>query len=430
MFLLKQLIFLSILIDFDWFKKKLISLNLPDWLETFIIYSLELIVLLVIVRVIDWVLNKFILLIVKRLVLKSKTKWDDYFYEQNVFDNIVHLLAAFITYSNIDKIFTDFPKTQLFLDKVLELLIVVLIAVILNKSLKSLENLSANNEKYINTPIRSLSQVGRILIAFFAVIVVVSVLFNLKIDTIAGTLAGTSAILILIFQDTITGILANTQITMNELVKVGDWVTLKKYGADGTVMTIDLTTVKIKNFDKTISSVPAKAFVNDSFINWHSIKKINRRRIKRNIIIDISSIRFCEPKDIIEFSNIPLVKDYIKSKQDDIDTYNQNHHANDPKNLVWRRQSNIAIYRNYLLNFIKQHRHIDESLTIMVRELQSNKYGVPVEIYCFTNTIDWIEFENIQDDIFDHLYVATKYFDLSLYQAPSREDFKSLKKLY
>ena len=430
MFLLKQLIFLSILIDFNWFKKKLISLNLPDWLETFIIYSIELIVLFVIARVIDWVLNKFILLIVKPLILKSKRKWVDCFYEENVIDKIAHLLVAFIAYYNIDKIFTDFPKTQLFLDKVLELLIVVFIAIIVDKSLKSLETFSANNEKYINTPIRSLSQAGRILIAFFTVIILVSVLFNLEIKTIAGTLAGTSAILILVFQDTINGMLSNTQITMNDLIRVGDWVTLNKYGADGTVMAIDLTTVKIKNFDKTISSVPAKAFVNDSFINWRSIKKINRRRIKRHIIIDISSIRFCEPKDIIEFSNIPLVKDYIKSKQDDIDTYNKNHHANDPKNLVWRCQSNIGIYRNYLLNFIKQHRDIDESLTIKVSQLQCNEYGVPLEIYCFTNTVDWIEFESIQDDIFDHLYVATEYFDLSLYQAPSREDFKTLKKLH
>ena len=404
----------------DWLSQQ----DLPEWLIATLTIGVDVITLALIILVADFIARKIFISIVKRIVARSKTHWDDYFYEQRVFRNFAHLVPAIIAYYSFDTVFDDIPAVIPYLQKATELYIIVIFTLTINKALKAFEKLMNEDEKYANSSLRILSQIARILSFFVAAIFVVSILAGIKVGSLLGIFAGTSAILILIFQDSIVGLLANLQITMYDLLRVGDWVTLSKYGADGDVMSIDLTTVKIRNFDKTISTVPAKAFVNDSFVNWRGMQEAEGRRIKRNIIIDISSIRFCSPEDIQKYENIGLIKDYVTKTQNEIDSHNANHQLNEPTELNGRSQTNIGVYRNYILNYLKDHPSVDKNFTTMVRQLQPTAEGVPIEVYCFANTIDWSKYELIQADIFDHLYVATERFGLRLYQAPSGSDFK------
>ena len=415
---------LEIVNPHHWARQWLTKQNLSEDLISNLTIAFDVLALILIALVADFVARKVVFVVIKRLVAKSKTKWDDYFYEQKVFKNLVHLIPAFIILFSLDFVFDDIPSVIAPLSKTIKLYIILLIVIVINKALKAFENLMVHDEKLANSPLRTLSQVSRILLFFGALVIVISILSGIKIGSIVGILAGTSAILILIFQDTINGLLANLQITMYDLLRVGDWVTLSKYGADGDVMAIDLTTVKIRNFDKTISSVPAKAFVNDSFVNWRGMKEAQGRRIMRNIIIDISSIGFCTEADIAKFSKVKLVQDYVMSKQDEIDNDNKERGLDSPATLNGRIQTNLGVYRNYILSYLNNHPNIDPHFTIMVRQLQSTPQGVPVEVYCFANTTVWTKYELIQADIFDHLYAATAHFGLRLYQAPSGKDFQ------
>ncbi len=419
--------FLDITFTTHWAHDWLVSKNFPEWSVEALTILIDFVGLFIVAIIADWVSRKIFLGIISKVVAKSKTQWDDYFYKQKVFKTLAHLIPAIIVRYTVDNILYDFPAVFPVLVTIVDIYIIVLIVMVLSKSLKALENLMVNDPKLANSPLRTISQVTRILIFFVAVVFVVSLLTGIKAGTILGVMAGTSAILILIFQDTINGILANLQITMYDLLRVGDWVTLDKYGADGDVVSIDLTTVKISNFDKTISSVPARAFVNDSFINWRGMKEAKSRRIKRNVLIDISSIKFCTENDIAAFAEIGLVKDYVLNKQTEINNYNQRHNLTSPTKLNGRVQSNIGVYRNYILNYLEKHPNIDTNFTIMVRQLQPTPEGVPLEVYCFANTTVWTKYELIQADIFDHLYAATGLFNLRLYQSPAGSDFRYLK---
>jgi miniconductance mechanosensitive channel len=308
----------------------------------------------------------------------------------------------------------------------MKIYIIVLIVIVINKALGAFEDLMLDDEKLVNSPLRTVSQVVRILVFFVALVLMISVLSGIPAANLLGILAGTSAILILIFQDSIVGLLANFQITMYDLLRVGDWVTLEKQGVDGDVLAIDLTTVKVRNFDKTISSVPAKAFVSEAFANWRGMKEEGARRIKRNILIDINSIRFVGEDDIETFKKVMFVKDYVGRKQDEIEQDNKEKNIDTSVLINGRRQTNIGVYRQYVSKYLHEHKRVDNNFMAMVRQLQPTAQGVPIEVYCFANTIVWGEYEVIQADIFDHLYAATEYFGLRLFQAPTGRDIRAL----
>lgn len=409
-----------------WTRTWLSELGTPEWLTAAITITIDVILLALIAFLTDFIARKVLLNIIARIVKRSKTKWDDYFYERKVFRNLAHLLPAFLVYYAFPFVFDDIPGSILILQKLVQLYIIILVVMVANKALRALEDLAINSEKLVNSPLRTVSQVVRILVFFVAAVLVISVISGIEAAKLLGILAGTSAILILIFQDSIVGLLANFQITMYDLLRVGDWVTLSKYDVDGDVLAIDLTTVKVRNFDKTISSVPAKAFVNDAFINWRGMKEEGARRIKRDILIDINSIAFCSESDLARFAKVQLVQAYITTKQAEIDAYNSKHKIDTGYAINGRRQSNIGVYRNYVQKYLENHPRIDTNFMVMVRQLQPTANGIPIEVYCFTNTTIWADYEVIQADIFDHLFAATSYFGLRLYQAPSGRDFRDL----
>ena len=412
------------------FRDWLSQYSLNEWLINSLGFIVDLMALALFLFIIDLLSRKIFLGLIHRLVKRTKATWDDYFYNERVFVNAAHLLPAIMARQIVPFIFDEFSKGfHQTLISIIDIYIIVLIAIVISKFLKAIENLSESNDNSFSYPqMRSLSQVFRIILAFITAIFIISILFDIKFGSLMGGLAGTTAILILIFQDTINGLLANIQINMYDLVKKGDWITFNKFGVDGNVLSIDLTTVKVQNWDRTISSVPARSFVQDSFVNWRGMEETNARRIKRNILIDINSIKLADDAFIEKMEHIQLISDYVKNTENNIGTYNKKHATHSVSLINGRRQTNVGIYRKYIIEYLQNHDKIDQGLTLMVRQLQPTPEGVPIEVYCFANDIKWVNYENIQSDIFDHLYSATSFFDLNLYQAPSGKSFESLAK--
>ncbi len=300
----------------EWLNEK----GLHEYLVDSISFTVDVFVLAIAVIITDFLTRKILISTIHNIVSRTKNHWDDYFYEQKVFKNAAHIVPALVVKGMLPYIFSELGAgVSKFIDTTISVYIVILITIIIGKSLKAIENLSESDESKLQSQqIRSVSQVFRIIAAFIGLLVIISIVFNVRLGGLLGGMAGATAILILIFQDTINGVLANFQINMYDLINKGDWITFEKYGVDGDVVSIDLTTVKVRNWDKTISSVPAVAFVSDSFVNWRGMQETNARRIKRNILIDIRSIDFATTEMIDRYKQVDLVKDYIDQRQSEI----------------------------------------------------------------------------------------------------------------
>ena len=406
----------------DWLRQQHVS---EYWIE-WTVLGIDIVLLTLISLLADFLSRKILVRVIHAAVKRTKATWDDYFYEQRVFKNLAHLVPAGIVFQSLPYIFNDVPGVIPVIEKLIVLYTIVLGVSLINRTLRALENWLSQNDKYTNTPVRTISQVVRLLAFFAAAIAVLSLLTGTSAGAILGAFAGTTAILILVFQDSIKGLLANFQIHMYDLVKVGDWITFSQYGVDGDVLSIDLTTVKVKNFDKTISTVPATAFVSDSFVNWRGMADTGARRIKRNIHIDITSIRHLDEGLKDSLQEIDLISGFMAERQQEIDATNGAKATKGASLLNGRRQTNIGLYRKYIEFYLKNHKSINTEHTLMVRQLQPTTEGIPVEVYCFTNTTDWAIYEGIMADIFDHLYAATRHFDLALFQKPTGADVREI----
>ena len=410
-----------------WTTDFLLQKGLDPQLVQWIALAVDLLLLLLISFVADLFARRIILSIIHSAVKRTKATWDDYFYDQKVFRNIAHLVPAGIVYESLPIVFNDIPGIIPVLEKLVVLYILILFVSLVNRTLRALENWFSITAKYANTPVRTISQVIRLLAWFGAIISAVSILTGMKAGAILGAFAGTTAILILVFQDSIKGLLANFQIHMYDLVKVGDWITFSNYGVDGDVMSIDLTTVKVQNFDKTLSTIPATAFVSDSFVNWRGMSESGARRIKRNIHIDITSIRHLDEGLADSLREIDLISAFMIERQKEIDENNEKKTTQGGSLLNGRRQTNIGLYRRYIDFYLRNHPLINNDFTLMVRQLQPTTQGLPLEVYCFSATTEWTEYESVIADIFDHLYAATRHFDLALFQSPTGADIRSVR---
>lgn len=396
---------------------------LVEWVALFI----DLILVGLVALVADFIARRVLLSIIAAMVKRSKAQWDDYFYEQRVFRNLAHIIPVGIVHQSLPFVFSDVPKVIPVAEQITYIALIILLVSLANKTLRATENWFEKRPKYLNTPVRTVSQVVRLLAWFGAGIALISIITGTKASVILGAFAGTTAILILVFQDSIKGLLANFQIHMYDLVKVGDWITFSKYGVDGDVQSIDLTTVKVKNFDKTISTVPATAFTNESFVNWRGMSESGSRRIKRNITLDIASIKHADDILLNNLGQVNVLKSFLESKEGEIASANTGVEGSD-HTLNGRKQTNIGLYRAYVEQYLKNHEHINKDFTLLVRQLQPTTEGVPIEVYCFTTTTIWGEYEGIMADIFDHLYASVAHFDLRLYQKPSGADVRSISK--
>ena len=409
-----------------WASQWLANQNVDERYIEWVALGIDVVLLALLSLLADFISRRILVSIIHAAVKRTKATWDDYFFKQKVFKGLAHLVPAGIVFNSLAYILSDVPRMIPYFEKAVVVYILILVVTVVNRTLRALENWLSQNEKYTNTPIRTISQVVRLLAFFGAAIALISVLTGTSAGAILGAFAGTTAILILVFQDSIKGLLANFQIHMYDLVRVGDWITFSKYGVDGDVLSIDLTTVKVKNFDKTVSTVPATAFVQDSFVNWRGMSESGARRIKRNIHIDITSIRHLDEGLMDALKEIDLIAAFMNKRQGEIDNDNAGKDMKGASLLNGRRQTNIGLYRKYIEFYLSNHSGINNDFTLMVRQLQPTTEGIPIEVYCFTATTEWAVYEGIMSDIFDHLYAATRHFDLALYQKPTGADMRAI----
>ncbi len=372
-----------------------------------------------------WAFTRIIIIqVVKRVITKTKTHWDDQLFEYRVFRSLALILISVIICMAVPHVFRFFPNALYYALIVSKIYIVLSVMFSVNAILNALVGIMETTERYKDKPLRSYKQVGKIVFYLIGFVLILAIVLNQSPVYILGGFGAVTAVFLLLFRDPILGFTASIQMSAIDLVRLGDWITVEKYGADGEVMEINLTTIKVRNWDMTVTIVPSYAIVSESFKNWRGMEESEGRRIKRHINIKISSIRFCNEKLFNQLLNIERVKDYLLSKKDEIDLFNEEQHINTQVPLNGRQLTNIGVFRIYAEKFLEQNPNINTDMTFMVRQLQPNENGLPIEVYAFSKEKQLEKFEGVAADIFDHLLAAVPFFELEIFQAPSGSDMK------
>ncbi|WP_269235448.1 mechanosensitive ion channel family protein [Flavobacterium flavigenum] len=365
-------------------------------------------------------LAKFVLVTLTAIFAqRTKTKFDDYLINNKTTKYTAYLIPFFFIYKAVPIILDRYEYWELMFGKIVGVYIVLITLWIVRTIFNALRDYLKNKPEYSDKPIDSFVQVIMIVLWIFGIALIVSTLFGMKrgeLLTILGTL---SAIIILIFRDTILGFVSSVQVSINDMVRIGDWITMDKFGADGDVIEINLTTVKVRNFDNTITTIPTYALSSDSFQNWRGMQNSDGRRIKRHILIKSSSIRFLNDEDLHHMKKIQLITSYIESRQAEIDKYNDLRGIDKTLSLNGRNMTNLGLFRKYIIQYLLDHPGLNKNMHIVCRQLQSTAHGVPLEIYVFSSDKRWANYEYIMADIFDHVMASVVYFDLELFELPS-----------
>ena len=284
----------------------------------------------------------------------------------------------------------------------------------------------SRKEEFRDRPLRGLLQTGQAIVLIIGAVLIISIFIGQKPIHIFTGLGASAAVLMLVFQDSILGVVSGIQLSANDMLRVGDWITVPSYGADGTVLEVSLNTVKVQNFDKTITTLPPYALIKDSFHNWRGMFESGGRRVKRSINIDMTSVKFCTPEMLERFSKIELLKDYISDKNQDINKYNTEHNIDNSMPINGRQQTNLGVFRHYLTNYLHSIPGVKTDFLCMVRQLQPTEDGIPLELYFFSADTNWLVYEALQADVFDHLLAAISIFELRVFQTPSGTDLMKL----
>ena len=361
--------------------------------------------------------NKILISLISNLFKKTSTKLDDILIEKGFLNRLSNLIPLIIFYN----LFNHFYGDYLIINRLALALIAIVVILSINSLLNAFNEIY-NQSKYSDKiNIKSYFQIIRLVFNLFGLIIVVSIFSGQSPFYLLSGLGALTAVLMLVFKDTILSFVSSIQISSNDLFKVGDWVEAPQFGADGDVVDIGLHTIKIQNWDKTISIIPTHKLIDSSFKNWRGMSDSGGRRIKRSINIDINSIKFCNSELIKQFKEINIISEYINTKLSEID--NHNTQLNTKSSINGRALTNVGTYRAYVKAYLKNNKHIHNDMTFLVRQLSPTEKGLPIEIYVFSNNTNWIEYEEIQSDIFDHLLSVLNQFELKIYQYPSGNDF-------
>jgi miniconductance mechanosensitive channel len=426
---------------------KIMFKNLSDWLGTWGLTGpfgqfLHLVILLVFLFFVGFVIDRLtrgiLKVVVYRLVKRTKNPYDDVLLEKGVFRRIAHFAPAVIVYYLLPHLFNGVYLVEgVEPDKVLKAFIVfsqkaTSIYMILVGTSVILTSLNALNEIYTRldvsgrVPIKGYIQVVQFLVGLIAVIWMLSIVFVFKLSGFFTGLGAFMAVLVIVFRDTLLGLMASIQLSVNKMVRIGDWVTIPSRNADGTILDITVNTVKVENWDKTITTMPTYSLVSESVQNWRGMEESNGRRIKRFVNIDMGAVHFCSDELLDKLENIHLITDYIKSKRAELADLNRKFPNVDLSVANGIRLTNLGIFRKYLECYLKDHPDIQHEMITMVRQLQPTDRGIPIEIYGFSSDKEWEAYENIQSDIFDHVLAVIPEFELRVFQNPTGADFKQL----
>ena len=359
------------------------------------------------------------------LIAKSKTKWDDVFHETKVFERLAQIAPALVVYSCADWMFRDIANLRDFTVRVSVSYMILIGARVVAALLDGMVKVYRTFDVAKNRPMKSFAQMGKIFTYAICTILILGTLMNRSPWAFVGGLGAMMAIVLLVFKDSILGLVAGIQLSANNMVRLGDWIEMPKYGADGDVVDISLTTIKVQNWDKTISTIPTYALISDSFKNWRGMSESDGRRIKRSICIDMNTVKFCDESMLERFKNFSLIRDYLDEKLREIGQFNKEHGADGSVTVNGRRLTNLGTFRRYIRAYLAEHASIHDGMTLLVRHLQPTADGLPIEIYAFSSDKVWANFEDIQADIFDHLLAAAPEFGLRVFQNPSGFDLRS-----
>lgn len=379
-------------------------------------------IILIICTLVHLIATKIIIKLLSKIINKNKYKWDDILLERKVFHRLVNLIPGII-------IFIFAPAYNAAGGLVRRgAIIYILFAMVFEIS----SLLDAINDIYSLypiskiRPIKGLLQVVKIIAYIIIGIIIIGTLMNQNPLLLLGGIGALTAVFSFVFKDSILGFIAGIQLTTNDMLRIGDWIEMSKYGADGEVVDITLNTVKVQNFDKTIVTIPAYSLVSDSFKNWRGMLDFGGRRIKRSIYIDVNSITFCTPEMLDKFKKITFLRDYIIEKEKEISDYNKNLSPEEKLLANGRHMTNIGTFRVYIQYFLENHPHINKNMSHVARQLPPTENGLPLEIYAFTDVTDFTVFETVQSDIFDHIFSIAGEFGLRIFQNPSGYDMRQI----
>jgi miniconductance mechanosensitive channel len=352
------------------------------------------------------------------LFKKSKNQFDDLLVKHSFFRRMSLLVPATILFNFSGDILSNFPTLEAFLLTSIEIFFVFIILLIVDSVLSTLNDYYDRFSFSKDHPIKGVVQIIKIVSYIIGILAITGSLFQKDLSSLLISLGTLSAVMMLIFKDPILGFVGGLQLIFNKMVSIGDWISMPKYGADGNILEINLTTVKVQNWDKTIVTLPTYSLISDSFQNWKGMETSGGRRIKRHISIDMDSVKFCTSEMLEKYKEIHFIKDYINTKQKEVEDFNTKLGINQEVRVNGRRQTNIGVFREYLKRYLDSRSDINKDMTFMVRQLQPTEKGIPMEVYVFTKTTAWIEYEGIMADIFDHIMAVVPEFGLKIYQFP------------
>lgn len=407
--------YFDVLLD-KWLKDWLISVGIPENISLYVSLIIDVVLLFIVCYVVYLITKKIIYRVVSAFVKKTKSDWDDILLKEKVFSSVSHLAPVVILRLFVPYIFSDFTTVIPFLIKVTDIYFIFVIVRTINLFFNSLEIVLKRTPALSDKPMHSYFQLLKIIVYLLGIILLISVFINKSPIYLISAFGAMSAVILFVFKDTILGFVASIQLSANDMLRVGDWITMNKYGADGDVLKITLNSVKIQNFDKTIITVPTYALISESFQNWRGMSESGGRRIKRAINIKINDIKFCTKEMLDKYKKIELVKDFVNEKVAEVEEHNKKIKANKTQRINERKITNVGIFRKYIELYIQNNDNIKKDFTLMVRQLPPTETGLPLEIYVFTKTVNWLEYENVQADIFDHIIAAAKEFDLEVFE--------------
>ena len=362
--------------------------------------------ILLIAYVLDMICRKIVMPGVRKVTAKTQITWDDYLLNDDVLNNVCHLIPPVVVYALIPFAFPHEPALLEFVLKICWIYITVVGMKLVCAFLTSLYTISSEHEKLKNHSMKGFYQMIKLIVICIGSIIIISTLIDKDPIAILTGLGAGTAILMLVFQDTIKGLVAGVQLTANDMLRPGDWITMPKYGADGDVIEVTLTTVKVRNWDKTITTVPPYALVNDSFQNWRGMFDMGGRRVKRSINIDMNTVRFCTEEELAEFKKQPWMEGFEATGKEEV---------------------NLYIFRHYVMHYLTHHPKVHQGLTMIVRQLQPTAQGMPIELYFFSANTAWVKYEALQAEVFDHVLAVVHRFGLKVFQSPTGLDLQILK---
>lgn len=404
-----------------WFAE--FGIELVQWQTALVMVG----VIVVTALLVHWLFHRVMHNVVDKLTRKSRRLWRDILFEEKLFSRLALTVQGIIIFIQIRLWLNQDTTLFNWLQTLTLLWITLFILLTIFSLVDGVGYMAREHKRTRNLPIQGFLQAIKLVFTVVAIIFMIAVVINKSPTLIISGLGAMTAVMMLVFKDPILGFIAGIQLSANDMLRIGDWLEMPSYGADGDVIEIALTTVKVQNWDKTITTIPTYALISDSFKNWQGMTQSGGRRIMRNIYIDVTSVKFMDDDLMDRLSQASLLAPYLEEKNKEIKAYNKAHNFNMEVKINGRRLTNLGTLRAYLVNMLKNHPGIHQDMTLMVRQQAAENQGIPLQIYAFTNTTVWAEYEAIQSDIFDHIYAVIDAFELRIHQSPGSADVRFLR---